>query len=383
MNLKLENELIDIFKWFHRHPELSYEEFETTKHIKELLQIANIEVLNLPLETGLVAQIKGKNKGPVVAIRCDIDALQINEETELDYKSIYKDKMHACGHDFHITSVLGAAFILKEHENELSGTIKLLFQPAEESSLGALKVIESFVLDDVDAIFGLHSSPNVPVGTVGIKEGSVTAAVDKFEIEIKGKGCHAASPNEGTDPIVIAAQLISSIQSIVSRNLDPFSQGLVSVTHITSGNTWNVIPSTAFLEGTVRTLDKDIRKLIPERLEELSINIAKAFRATANFRWFEGPPATNNDVKWAEFSSRVAKENNLIVEKPRETLGGEDFAFYQENIKGVFIKIGTGESCPLHHPKFKVETKALVCASTYLADLAKKALEQLNDEKGE
>lgn len=380
MKNNFENKLIEHFKWFHSHPELSYEEYETTKKIKEILTEANIEIIDLPLETGLVAQIKGKNHGPVVTLRCDIDALPVNEETTLDYKSIYCGKMHACGHDFHIASILGAALLLKEYENDLNGTVKILFQPAEESSLGALKVVECGILNDVDVIFGLHAAPDLPVGTAGIKEGSVTAAVDKFEIEIEGVGCHAAKPHEGVDPIVVAAQLISSVQSIVSRNIDPFTQGIVSITHVTSGNTWNVIPTSAFLEGTVRSLNKVTRVFIKERLEELTTNIAKAFRATASLKWIAGPPATNNDSEWVKFAEIVAMDNNLNVDLPSQSLGGEDFAFYQENIKGVFIWFGTGESYPIHHPKFQVDPNGLKDASIYFADLAIKALIKLGSD---
>lgn len=379
MNTNFESNLINTFKWFHSHPELSNEEYETTKRIKELLTKADIEILDLPLETGLVARIQGKKKSPVVAIRCDIDALPINEETTLDYKSINENKMHACGHDFHITSILGAALLLKDQEDELEGTVKILFQAAEETSLGAYKVVETGVLDDVDVIFGLHSSPDLPVGTVGIKEGSVTAAVDRFQIEIEGVGSHGAQPHEGIDPIVVAAQLISSVQSIVSRNIDPFSQGLVSITHVTSGNTWNVIPTKAFLEGTVRTLDKNLRKYIHERLEELTTNITRGFRANAEFTWIEGPPATNNNREWVEFSKEVAKNNDLKIVSPSQSLGGEDFAVYQEKTKGVFVWFGTGDSYPIHNPKFQVNPDALIYASNYFADLVAKALVKLAD----
>ena len=372
-----EKELLSTFEWFHKHPELSFEEIETTKRIREILTQANIEILDLPLETGLVAQITGGQPGPVIALRCDIDALPIQEESGLPYESANAGKMHACGHDFHTTAILGTTLLLKQRESELKGTVRILFQPGEESSLGALKITETTALNDVQAIFGIHTAANIPVGTVAISEGSVTAAVDTFRIHITGKGVHAAYPQKGIDPIVIAAQLISAAQTIVSRNLDPFHAGLVSITHVSSGNTWNVIPTEAFMEGTVRTMDKDDRRLIPKRLEELAVNIAAAYNAKAEFNWIPGPPATDNDGEWAKFSAQVAEEAGLQVIASTPGLGGEDFAFYQESLRGVYIQIGTGESEQNHHPKFKVDPKALRPTVEYMAVLAEKALAQL------
>lgn len=373
-----EKSLVETFEWFHKNPELSFEEFETTKRIREILTDAEVELLDLPLKTGLVAQITGGQPGPVIALRCDIDALPIQEESGLPYESCQAGKMHACGHDFHTTAMLGTTLLLKQKQKELHGTVRILFQPGEESSLGALKITESTALDDVQAIFGIHTLVNVPVGTVAISKGSVTAAVDTFKIHITGKGVHAAYPHNGTDPIVIAAQFISAAQTIVSRNLNPFHAGLVSITHVQSGNTWNVIPTEAFMEGTVRTMDKADRVLIPKRLEELAVNIAAAYGAKAQFDWIPGPPATDNDPQWSDFAEQVALETGLNVVRSNPALGGEDFAFYQETLRGVYIQIGTGKSEQNHHPKFRVDSKALLPTAKYMAVLAEKALVQLN-----
>lgn len=373
----LEKMLCNTFEWFHRNPELSYEEFNTTKRIRTLLTEKNIEILNTSLKTGLVAIIRGKKQKPVVAVRCDIDALPINEDTELAYKSCTTNKMHACGHDFHTTSIIGAAFLLKERESELEGTVKLLFQPAEESSHGAEKVIESGVLNDVDAIFGLHGVPNVPVGTVSLNVGSGYAAVDRFTIDVEGVGCHAAHPDKGIDPIVVSCQIVNALQTVVSRNINPFDQGLISVTSIHGGNTWNVIPHSASMEGTVRSLKRDTRELIRSRMKAISENIGKAFDANVTFSWFPGPPATDNDPEWVDFAAGVAKDTGINVVSAGPTLSGEDFAFYQEKIKGVFIDIGIGDTYPLHHPKFKVDEGALVNASHLMSAIAEKALIKL------
>lgn len=379
-DLLLSQNLTKDFEWLHRHPELSFQEKNTTEFIRERLSTAGIQIPPLPLETGLVAQIDGELPGPTVALRCDIDALPIQEEAELPYRSEEPGKMHACGHDFHTTAVLGAALLLKEREKDLRGRVKLIFQPGEESSLGALKIVESGVLSDVDVIFGIHVIPNIPVGTVVIGKGNITAAVDRFSVTIRGKGSHAAYPQNSIDPVVAAAQLISSAQTVVSRNVNPFHSSLVSITHISSGSTWNVIPEEAFLEGTVRTLQKEDRVLIPRRLQELAENTAKAYGAEADFRWIPGPPATDNDPEWSVFAAGAARESGLNVVPPTPSLGGEDFAFYQETLRGVYIQVGTGKSEQNHHPKFRVDPGALFPTSAYLASLAEKALHHLTEQ---
>ena len=378
---QFQKELETEFQWFHRHPELSYEEYETTKRIRSLLEANGTEILNLPLDTGLVAVVRGDNPGPTVALRSDIDGLPVTEETELAWRSTQEGKMHACGHDFHITALYGAACLLEKRKHELCGTVRLIFQPAEESSLGALKIIQSGALEDVDAIFGIHSSSEFPVGTVGIRKGSVTAAVDRFEITIQGFGTHAAHPHEGKDPIVAASALVGTLQTIISRNIDPFSEALLSVTHISAGNTWNVIPERAFLEGTVRTLRTSDRKIIENRLKEAAEYTAKAYGMEAEVRWTAGPPATQNDAKWTEFAIKRAQKTGLKVETTTPSLGGEDFAFYPEKIKGVFVQIGTGKTYPSHHPKFQVDPAALGGAAEYLSVLGEDALSEIINER--
>lgn len=377
----LQIELETQFKWFHAHPELSYQEYETTLRIKKLLKEHDIEILDLPLNTGLVAIIRGKYPGPVIALRSDIDALPVDEETDIQWRSKSEGKMHACGHDFHLTTIYGAALLLKKQQENIHGTIKLIFQPAEESSLGALKIIESKALDDVEVIFGIHSSSVFPVGTLGIKSGSITAAVDRFEIKLKGFGTHAAHPQQGKDPIVALGALINAIQTIVSRNTDPLSSGVVSITHVEAGKTWNVIPETAFLEGTIRTLELNDRKLYEERLREIVEYIGKAYQIDTEVKWIAGPGAVINDKEWSDFAKEVAKEDDINVASSAVSLGGEDFAFYLEKIKGTFIQIGTGKTYPNHHPKFQVDPKALSLVAKYMSRLAVKAL--LKIEAGE
>ncbi len=367
----LEKKLAEWFEWFHRHPELSYEEYETTDKIREVLTEAGVEILPCALETGLVAIVRGAKEGPVQALRCDIDALPIREETNLAYASEYEGKMHACGHDFHITAGIGCAVLLNERKDELAGTVKIIFQPGEESSLGALKVLETDVMEDVERIWGLHADPTNEAGTLGIREGYVTAAVDRFVITVKGVGCHGAHPDDGVDPIPAAAGIIQALQTIVTRNVNAFHPALLSVTRLTAGNTWNVIPEEAVLEGTVRTMSLEDRILFERRLREIAQGTAAAYGASAEAEWIAGPPATYNDGSMAEESIQKARKLGLNVVPEESSMGGDDFAFFEENIPGCYIKVGTGKGQLIHQPGFCVD-KAAIWPAEYLAELMTK-----------
>ena len=372
----LEQKLTGFFEELHMHPELSYEEYETTERIKRELAAAGIEILQIPLKTGVTAIVRGAKPGKTYGLRCDIDALPIEEETDLPYKSKTPGKMHACGHDFHTAAVFGAALLLQERKEELQGTVKILFQPAEESSHGAETVLETGVLSDVTAIFGLHTAAYLPVGTLGIRAGSVMAAVDRFELNITGTGCHGGHPDECVDTILVAASVIQAFQSIVGRNLNPFHTGVVSVTRINGGNTWNVIPDKVELEGTVRSMEKDDRIFIERRMREIAEHTAAAYGANAELLWYPGPPATVNEKAWSAFAQKVAEESGFEVVPQRNSTGGEDFAFYLEKIPGCFINVGTGVGYPNHHPKFYADEAALTPAAEYLEKLLVEALRQ-------
>jgi len=376
----LNDELIGTYRQLHENPELPNEEFETTKLIMKLLKKVDIEVLDLPLETGLVAQIKGNPNGPVVAIRCDIDALPIQEETSLQYKSKVNGRMHACGHDFHVAAILGAAYLVKRQQGSLIGTVKFIFQPGEESADGAKKILATGALDDVAAIFGVHNVSDAEVGVMGIKTGAMTAAVDRFEIKITGVGSHAAKPERGVDPIIIASNIVTSLQTIVSRNIGATEKALLSVTHIEGGNTWNVIPESAYLEGTVRTLNEDIRELIARRMKEIITGIALSFGGSAELIWHEGSPATNNTEEWVEFSTKLGVRAGYNVKKISMGLEGEDFAYYQRKIPGAFIIVGTGLSYAHHHPQYQVDENSILNCAKYFAKLAEGGLKELVDK---
>ena len=254
--------LIALRHELHRFPELSNQEVETTARLRRQLMQHQIRLLDVPLETGLIAEV-GPSQGPLIVLRGDIDALPIEEQSDVAFRSEHPGVMHACGHDFHSAAVLGAAILLKQQEAQLPGRVRLVFQAAEETGLGAPEVIATGALQDALAIFGIHNDPSLPAGVIGSKAGPLTAAVDRFDITLTGTGSHAAKPHEGNDPIVIAAQLISAVQTLISRNAPSAENAVVSITQIHSGSTWNVIPDSAWLEGTVRSFSAATRARIP------------------------------------------------------------------------------------------------------------------------
>ncbi|MNC17944.1 putative hydrolase YxeP [compost metagenome] len=372
----LASQLIEVRRNLHREPELAYEEFKTTEKLREWLTNANIHILDLPLETGLIAEI-GQGPGPIVAIRCDIDALPIAEQTELPFASEIPGKMHACGHDFHTSVILGAALLLKNRESELPGKVRVLFQPAEETGHGAESVLASGGLKDVAAIFGLHNSPDLPTGAFGTRTGALTAGVDRFEITVKGIGAHAATPEKGVDTIMTAAQMITMLQTIVSRQTSAIEPVVLSVTRINGGFTWNVLPELVELEGTVRTYNEEIRRHIPVQMTRIIEGIAAGAGAEAQLHYFPGPPATINHGEWADFTKEVALEAGYDVHDIPPQMGGEDFSYYLQQIPGAFVNIGTGPAYALHHPRFDVDEAAILPAAKYFASLAEEALAKL------
>lgn len=367
--MELGERLIEYFKWFHKNPELSYEEYRTTDKIREILTKAGVEILPCKLETGLVVVVRGKQEGPVQALRCDIDALPITEETGLSYASCQSGKMHACGHDFHIVSGIGCALGLQERREELAGTVKIIFQPGEESSLGALKILETDVMDDVEMIWGIHADPTNEVGMLGIREGYVSAAVDRFVITVDGVGCHGAHPDDGVDPILTAAAIVQALQSVVTRNVNAFQPALLSVTRIEAGNTWNVIPEKAVMEGTVRTMNREDRILFEKRVREIAQNTALAYGAKAAVEWIAGCPATYNDEEMVRKSIRIANQCNMKVVPEESSMGGDDFSFLEEKIPGCYIKVGTGKGQAIHQPGFMVDEGSILPTVIYLKEL--------------
>ena len=364
--------LIDDRHFLHMNPELSGEEFATTEFIKEKLKEHNIKIIETNLKNGVVAEIGHGDK--VVALRADIDALPIEEESGVAYHSKVKGKMHACGHDFHTISLIGAAILLKENEDELKGRVRLIFQPEEEINSGAVKMIEENVLEGVSCIIGFHNKPDIPVGFIGIKEGPLMAGVEQFEVEIRGVGTHAAAPHNGNDPIVTASQIITGLQSIVSRHISPLETAVVSVTKIEAGKTWNIIPDRVKLEGTIRTFSEKVREETKRLFEQIIKNYSAAVNQEAEIKWIsDGSPVDNNE-KMAEILKKEISKFAKVIE-PEIMMGGDDFARYQEKVPGLYAFIGTGCPYEWHHPSFLIDDKALPYAINYFITGAKAMLE--------
>ena len=364
--------LIDDRHFLHMNPELSGEEFATTEFIKEKLKEHNIKIIETNLKNGVVAEIGQGDK--VVALRADIDALPIEEKSGVAYHSKVKGKMHACGHDFHTISLIGAAILLKENEDELKGRVRLIFQPEEEINSGAVKMIEENVLEGVSCIIGFHNKPDIPVGFIGIKEGPLMAGVEQFEVEIRGVGTHAAAPHNGNDPIVTASQIITGLQSIVSRHISPLETAVVSVTKIEAGKTWNIIPDRVKLEGTIRTFSEKVREETKKLFEQIIKNYSAAVNQEAEIKWIsDGSPVDNNEKMAEILKKEISKFAKVIA--PEIMMGGDDFARYQEKVPGLYAFIGTGCPYEWHHPSFLIDDKALPYAINYFITGAKAMLE--------
>lgn len=353
----------------HQHPEVSEEEHETTVFLKGYLKNLGIEPLNYPLKTGLIAEIGSGH--PIIALRADIDALPIKEKTGLPYASD-NGAMHACGHDFHQTSLLGAAQLLKEREAELKGTVRLIFQPAEENFQGAYQVIEAGGLDGVSAIIGYHNNPHLEPGQIGLRSGAIMAGVEQFRVDVKGVSSHAARPDLGVDTVLVTTIIINNLQQIVARTVSPFESAVLSVTHIEVGNTWNVLPAAGFFEGTIRTFEPKVREDVIARFEKVVQATADQFGAQVDITWGNSPYVTYNDQTLTPLIFENSKTFAEVIETLPST-GGEDFAAYQKEIPGVFAFVGSNgeENAPdWHHDDFLVKDEALPVAVNYYVENA-------------
>ena len=353
----------------HQHPEVSEEEHETTVFLKGYLKNLGIEPLNYPLKTGLIAEIGSGH--PIIALRADIDALPIKEKTGLPYASD-NGAMHACGHDFHQTSLLGAAQLLKEREAGLKGTVRLIFQPAEENFQGAYQVIEAGGLDGVSAIIGYHNNPHLKPGQIGLRSGAIMAGVEQFRVDVKGVSSHAARPDLGVDTVLVTTTIINNLQQIVARTVSPFESAVLSVTHIEVGNTWNVLPAAGFFEGTIRTFEPKVREDVIARFEKVVQATADQFGAQVDITWGNSPYVTYNDQTLTPLIFENSKSFAEVIETLPST-GGEDFAAYQKEIPGVFAFVGSNgeENAPdWHHDDFLVKDEALPVAVNYYVENA-------------
>lgn len=384
---KLEQMYPTIVEWrryLHMHPELSYQEVETPKFIANKLSEFGIQVRTGVGGRGVVGRICGKYPGKTVALRADFDALPIQDEKDVPYKSTVDGVMHACGHDAHTATLLAVAKVLQEHRDELHGDVVLIHQFAEEVAPGGAKeMIEDGCLDGVDAIFGTHIWSQLPYGTIGYRAGYFMAATDQFDIEIIGRGGHGAMPHETVDAIVLASSVVSRLQQIVSRRISPLSTAVVTVGSFHAGNAFNVIAERAFLSGTVRTFEPKIRDQIEQEIERIVASEVSPFGAQYNYKYQRGIDAVKNDVNATRFFVN-ALENvfaDVQIQEIESLMVGEDFTNYLQKVPGTFFLTGAmnpavGAEYPHHHPKFDIDERAMLVASKALATVAVKYLEQ-------
>jgi amidohydrolase len=373
--MSFSQQLIDWRRELHQHPELSLEEVATTARLRDWLQSGGIRLLPYDLKTGVVAEIGHGEKA--IALRADIDALPIDEVSSVPFRSQNTGVMHACGHDVHTSVMLGAALLLKEKEAELPGRVRVLFQPAEENFGGAKALIRAGVLDGISAIFGMHNEPGLPVGHFATRGGAFYANVDRFVIRVTGKGAHAARPHEGRDAILLASQLVTALQSVASREVNTLDSVVLSVTRIQGGNTWNVLPESVELEGTLRTHRIEVQQRVKARVSEIAAGFAQAFGAQIDVIWYAGPTALVNDERWATFTHEVAERSGYHTSYADLHMGGEDFAVYLQHIPGAFVSIGSASEFGLHHPAFNPDEALIAPAAHYFAALAEQALHHI------
>ena len=380
--MKLEQEIINIRRHIHQNPELSGEEYNTAKFIEEKLAEFAIPSKRLA-KTGVVGMIIGANKGKTVALRADIDALPVNEENKVSYKSKNAGVMHACGHDSHIAIMLGAARILNDNKNKLNGNIKFIFQPAEEVAGGAKKMIKEGVLKNPkpDMILGAHVCPWLKSGKVGIKYGAMMAAVDKFTIRIKGQIAHGAYPHLGKDAAVAAASFITAAQTIVSREINPVDNAVLTIGQISGGAAYNIICSDVSMTGTVRSVGAKTRAAVKKSIFDKLKGLEAFFgvRCEIDYESYDAPLINSKEI--TEICRKTAnefygEENVEILEYP--SMGGEDFASYLEEIPGNFMYIGAAKnaqtSYPWHHSNFNIDEAVMPKASKYMAYTVEKIL---------
>ncbi|MGH0001860.1 M20 aminoacylase family protein [Pseudovibrio ascidiaceicola] len=367
---------------FHEHPEVLYETHRTSAKVAEILKEIGVDEVTTGVgRTGVVGVIKGRNggAGKSIALRADMDALPMAEETGKEYASKNEGAMHACGHDGHTAMLLGTAKYLAETRN-FNGTVILVFQPAEEGGAGAKAMMDDglFTRWNVDEIYGLHNQPGTPIDHFATRSGPLMASTDEFTITVKGVGGHAAYPHNTIDPVVVGSQIVSALQSIASRNVGPLQSIVISVTFFQAGTAYNIIPDTAKLGGTIRTLDQDVRKQAAQRVKQVVEGVCAANGAGVDYDFADGYPSTSNHPDQTKFATQIAAEIAGSADKVDEnidpTMGGEDFAYYLEEKPGAFIFLGNGESAGLHHPKYDFNDEAIPYGCSYFIKLVETAM---------
>ena len=382
--------LIDIRRHLHQWPELSFQEYETSAFVAKQLHDLGVPHDTEVARTGVVG-VLGEGEGPTIALRADMDALPILEENDVPYRSRREGVMHACGHDAHTTMLLGAAMLLKQVEDQLPGRVKLIFQPAEEiiggdGYSGAKLMVEEGVVDDVDAIIGIHVDPTIEVGKVGVRPGPMMAAADRIEIDILGKKAHGAYAYLGADAIVLAAQVILAAQTIISRRIPAVQEGVITFGEIHGGVRDNIISDRVHLTGTVRSFDPAIRDQIERELEDV-VSIVEKMGGRYRYHYARGNPAVINDGQLTGFLARMAKQTlgpEGVVEAAKTT-GAEDFAWYMKRTRGTFMRVGVKhpnwpDVRPLHTPTFDIDERALAVGAAVIAQAALRWLQEYDPD---
>jgi len=376
-------DLIAVRRDLHQHPETAFQEVRTSGVVAERLQALGLEVRTGVAGTGVIATVRGGRPGRTVMLRADMDALPIHEENDVPYRSRNDGAMHACGHDCHTSILLAVARRLVRDSASLRGSVRLCFQPAEEVGGGAEKMIEQGVLDPLpDAVFGLHVWQTLGIGKIGVTPGPFMAAVDEFRVTLRGVGTHAAMPHQGRDPVVALAHVITALQTLASRETDPLREVVVTVTQLRAGTAFNIIPGSAWMNGTARSFDRETWQGLPERFERIVRGVAQALRCEADIEFLRYNQPTVNDPAMAALAHEVAADivgpGNVVTDI--RTMGGEDFSAFLAKVPGCFIAVGSrNESRGLvhehHHPRFDVDESSLEIGAELLLRITHRFLE--------
>lgn len=368
--------VINLRREFHMYPEASWQEIRTSGRVKEELTKMGIPFKEMA-KTGVMAIIEGKHEGKTVALRADMDALQVKELNEVSYCSKNHGIMHACGHDGHTAMLLGAAKILNEMKDDIKGTVRLLFQPAEEMAQGAQAMVDEGCMEGVDEVFGIHLWSDLEYGKISVEAGPRMASADMFKIKVKGKGGHGSLPHQGIDAVVAASSIVMDLQSVVSREISPLEAAVVSVGVFNSGTRFNVISSEAVLEGTTRCFNPEIREKFPKIMERIIKNTAASYRADAILEYTFGTPPTINDEPSSERAAKAVEKlyGSQAVSLMEKVTGGEDFAVYLKKAPGIIAFVGVrnedkGCNYPQHHERFNIDEDALEMGAALYAQYA-------------
>ena len=384
---ELQNELVAMRRDLHKIPEFGWDLPKTKAYVTGKLNEWGIPYVENKSDSGLVATIKGGKDGKTLALRADMDALLIKEANDVDYVSEHDGLMHACGHDTHMTMLLGAAKVLNENKADIAGTIKLIFQTDEENARGAERSIAEGCLEGVDAIFGTHIgtiiSPEIPSGTVICTPGCCMASYDKFVIKVKGYGCHGSTPEKGVDPINIGAHIVINLHEVIAREIAAVKPAVLTIGKFQAGDTYNIIPNEVLIEGTIRALEENVRQELAKRIGEIAEATAKTFCGEVEYEMIWGAPPVINNADMAALACECAKEvvgaENVIDHVDAPNMGGEDFAYYAAQIPAAFMFLSSsnkekGTAVPHHNPKFNVDEDVFWMGSALFVKIAEKFL---------